>query len=153
MTIDRRRARQLRLPSHSLTVDRDRLRTFATAIGETDPIYFDAAAAQRAGHRDIPVLPTLFFSMEMDGVDAFGYLTALGVDLRTVLHAEQAFDYHTLAYAGDTLRLSSRIIDVYHKNGGALEFVVKRTEFTRSAEPIAVSTSTMAVRHRLELAR
>lgn len=151
MSIDRRQAMRLRLPSRVLTVDRDRLTAFACAIGETNPIYSDIAAAQQSGHRDLPVPPTYFFSLEMEGPDAFGYLTALGVDMHSVLHGGQTFDYHGMAYAGETLGLRSRIVDVYSKRGGALEFVVKKTDFTRGRALIAESAATMVVRHTPEL--
>ncbi len=39
-------------------MERGRLRMFAAAIGETDPIYTDVEAARAAGHPDLPVPPT-----------------------------------------------------------------------------------------------
>src|SRR3546814_3868787 len=41
------------------------LKFFAKATGETDPVYFDDAAARAAGHPSIPVPPTYFFSLHM----------------------------------------------------------------------------------------
>src|SRR3546814_13795123 len=41
------------------------LKFFATATGETDPVYFDDAAARAAGPPSIPVPPTYFFSLHM----------------------------------------------------------------------------------------
>ena len=74
-------------------VERGRLRAFARSIGETDPIYHDVDAARAAGHRDLLVPPTFFFSMTLETDEPFGYLKTLGVDLRFVLHGEQSFDY------------------------------------------------------------
>lgn len=45
------------LPATTLTVERARLRFFAKAIGETDPVYTDVDAAKAAGHPDIPAPP------------------------------------------------------------------------------------------------
>lgn len=147
MPIDRQRALQLLLPSVSINVTRARLLAFAGAIGETNPIYLDTAAAQRAGHRDLPVLPTFFFTLEMEGPSPLGYLTELGVDLRQVLHAEQAFEYYDMAYAGDILTLDARVVDVTTKKDGALEFISKKTRIARGAVLIAESTATMVVRN------
>jgi acyl dehydratase len=147
MPIDRQRALQLPLPSASVTIARERLLAFAGAIGETNPIYLDTTAARQAGHRDLPVPPTFFFTLEMEGPSPFGYLTELGVDLRRVLHAEQTFAYHDMAYAGDTLTLGARIIDVSTKKDGALEFISKKTRIARGAVLIAESTATMVVRN------
>src|SRR3546814_5874130 len=40
------------------------LKFFAKATGETDPVYFDDAAARAAGHPSIPVPPTYIRSEE-----------------------------------------------------------------------------------------
>jgi acyl dehydratase len=44
-----------------------------------------------------------------------------------VLHGEQEFRYHRMAYAGDELTARARFTDVYSKKGGALQFLVKET--------------------------
>ena len=139
----------LALPFDPITVDveRGRLRLFAKAIGETDPVYTVVDAARRAGHRDLPVPPTFFYSLELETADPFGYLAVLGVDLRRVLHGEQSFVHHCPAHAGDTLTLRPRIVDVYTKKAGALEFLVKQTSVSRGAELIAEASSVLVVRN------
>ncbi|HEY9265413.1 MAG TPA: MaoC family dehydratase N-terminal domain-containing protein, partial [Mycobacterium sp.] len=57
------------LPAATMTVDRARLRFFAKAIGETDPVYTDVDAARAAGHPDLPVPPTFLFSIELEASD------------------------------------------------------------------------------------
>ncbi|GAA5165652.1 MULTISPECIES: MaoC family dehydratase N-terminal domain-containing protein [Amycolatopsis] len=147
MAIDPGRAKALALDPITVAVERGRLAFFARATGQHDPVYSDPDAAEAAGHPDLPVPPTFFFSLELESPDPFAYLTALGVDLRDVLHGEQAFTYHSLAHAGDTLTLRPRIVDVFAKKGGALEFLVKKTEITRGGEPVADATSTLVVRN------
>jgi hypothetical protein len=147
MAIDHDHARELTFPPLTFTVERGRLRAFALAIGETSAAYLDVEEAKRAGHRDLPVPPTFFFSMELEAPEPLGYLTQLGVDLRRVLHGEQTFVYHQMAYAGDTLVLRSRIADAYSKKDGALDFLIKKTEITRGGQPVAESTATLVVRH------
>lgn len=142
------KAKALRMPSATVDVERGRLRFFAKAIGQTDPIYSDVDAAKNAGHPDLPVPPTFFFSLEREVLDLGTYLADLGVDLRRVLHGEQSFTYYVLAYAGEALTLQPRIVDVYTKKGGALEFVAIRTEITRAGgEPIAEASSTIVISH------
>jgi acyl dehydratase len=147
VAIDRAQALALQLPPLDVEVERGRLRFFARATGQTDQVYLDLEAAKRAGHRDLPVPPTFFFSLELEAADPLGWLTVLGVDLRRVLHGEQAFDYTAPAHAGDTLTLRPRIVDVFAKKGGALEFVVKQTDITRDGEPIAQARSVIVVRN------
>lgn len=135
------------LPPVTMVIERGRLRFFAKAIGEEDPVYTDLGAANRAGHRDLPVPPTFLFGIELEAPNPFGFLAECGVDLRRILHGEQSFDYRAMAYAGDTLVARPRVVDVFTKKGGALEFVVKRTEVVRADEgPVADLTSVLIVR-------
>ncbi|MFE6157785.1 MaoC family dehydratase N-terminal domain-containing protein [Streptomyces sp. NPDC056486] len=132
----------------TLLVERGRLRSFARAIGECDPVYTDLAAARAAGHPDLPVPPTFLFGVELEQPDPFAYLTELGVDLRQVLHGEQSFTYHAIAHAGDTLTARPEIIDVLSKKGGALDLLVKETTVTRSdGSPVAELRSVTVVRN------
>ena len=116
-------------PAHSAVVEAGQLRFFAKAIGETNPIYFDEAAARDAGHPTLPVPPTFFFSLELTRKET-NWREEAGIQLPRVLHGEQAFTYHRMAYAGDTLHFESRITDVYDKKNGALTFVAMETRIT-----------------------
>jgi len=148
MYIDRAQALQLQISPMLFEVERGRLRFFAETIGLTDPVYFDLDAARRAGHRDLLVPPTfLGQSLELSLPDPMGWLRDLGADLTKTTHAEQAFTYHALAYAGDSLVFKRSIADVYTRKGGALEFVVKKTEVLRGSETLAEFLSTIALRH------
>ena len=148
MSIDRS-AIGRELPGRSLLVTRSRLRHFAKATGQRDPIYTDVDAAKQAGHRDLPVPPTFFFGIELESPSPFAFLDDLEVDLRTVLHGEQQFDYRQMAYAGDELTATSRIADIYEKKGGLLEFVVRESTITNQdgAEVVVLRSSTV-VQHR-----
>jgi hypothetical protein len=148
MYIDRAHAMQFQFDPMPFEVERGRLRFFAKAIGLTDPLYSDVDAARRAGHRDLPVPPTfLGHSLELELPNPMGWLAALGGDLSKTTHAEQAFTYHQMAYAGDSLVLHRRIVDVYTKKNGALEFVVKQTDVRRGPHLLAEIQSTIALKH------
>lgn len=118
------------MPKFSATVEKGRLRFFAKAIGETDPVYTDEAAAQAAGHPGLPVPPTFLFCLEMESPDTAAIRNLLGLDYRRLLHGEQGFTYHRMAYAGDVLSFEQRIEDIYDKKGGALDFVLRKTRVT-----------------------
>ncbi|MGW8762900.1 MaoC family dehydratase N-terminal domain-containing protein [Streptomyces sp. NPDC055815] len=135
-----------RTDAFSTTAERGRLRFFAKATGQHDPVYTEVEAAGTAGHPDLPIPPTFLFCLEMDNPERGKFLTDLGIDIRTILHGGQEFTYHAQAYAGDTLTFSTEIKDVYAKKGGALEFIVRETHVTRDGQPIATLTSTTVVR-------
>ena len=54
------------LQTSTMTIERGRLRLFAKAIGETDPVYTDVEAAKAAGYPDLPAPPTFIFGIELE---------------------------------------------------------------------------------------
>lgn len=149
MAIDREAALALALPAYEVEVERGALRFFAQATGETRREYVDVAAARAAGYRDLPVPPTYYFSLELQGPHPFAFLDAIGVDLNRILHGEQAFDYAGSACAGDTLTLTPRIVDVVSKKDGAMELVTKQTTVTDAdGDVVARLSSVLVVRNR-----
>lgn len=148
MYVDLQQAKALYIPSLTIEVERGRLRLFAKAIGQTNPIYFDLDAARAAGHRDLPVpLTFLGHALELEYPDPMGWLVALGADLTKGLHAEQSFDYLETAYAGDVLILDRSVTDVFTKRNDTLEFVTKTTTVRRQKNVIARINSTIVIQH------
>lgn len=139
----------------TVMIERGRLAFFARAIGETDPIYTDVLAARAVGHPDLPVPPTFLFGMLMEGPNPFEWISELGIDLRYLLHANQSFNYFSMAYAGESLTFRPTITDVFEKRGGALEFICREIPVVRTGgEQVATLTETLVVRHpELEVVR
>jgi acyl dehydratase len=115
------------LPPFTVDVEAGRLRFFAQATGQTDPVYTDVDAARAAGHPGLPVPPTFLFCLEMAAPNPAAVRELLGLDYSRILHGEQGFSYHRVAHAGDRLHFHQRITDIYDKKGGALEFIVRHT--------------------------
>ena len=119
-----------RFPAFSAEIERGRLKFFAKAIGQSDPVYTDEAAATAAGHPGLPVPPTFLFCLEMEAPNPGAARDLLNLPVPKVLHGEQRFSYHAMCYAGDTLTFEPQITDIYSKKGGLLEFVVRETRVT-----------------------
>lgn len=138
----------LTMPPFTVAVEAGRLRFFAKATGQTDPVYTDDAAARAAGHPALPVPPSFLFCLEMDAPDPGALRDKLGIDIARVLHGEQRFVFHRMAYAGDRLTFQQRVADIYDKKGGALEFMVRETRVTNQhGEPVADLIGTTVVRN------
>ena len=133
------------LPPFEVEVEKGRLRFFAKATGQTDPVYIDEAAARAAGHPGLPVPPTFLFCLEMESPNPAAIRELLGMDYRSLLHGEQGFSYHAMAHAGDTLRFEQRIADIYDKKGGALEFVVRHTRVSNQRDELVAELRCVTV--------
>lgn len=131
-----------------LPIERSRLRFFAKAIGETNPIYTDEGAARAAGYADLPAPPTFVFAAELDSGAVDELLGKLQIPLSKLLHGEQSFTYHRPACVGDTVSVRSHIDDIYDKKNGALEFVVKTARaINQRGELVAEMRSVLVCRH------
>ena len=136
------------LPESVLHIERSRLQFFAKAIGETDPVYSDVAAAHEAGYADLPAPPTFLFAAELDSGANNQLLADLQIPLSKLLHGEQSFSYLHAVFAGDTVTVRSTITDVYDKKNGALEFVVKTSQASNQrGEPVAELRTVLVCRH------
>jgi acyl dehydratase len=114
---------------YTTDIEKGRLKFFAKAIGETNPIYTDEAAARSAGYKSIPAPPTFMFSVDLDGPELLPILRLLNMDIGKILHGSQEFEYLGQIYAGDRITQQSKIVDMFDKKGGALEFVVQESSY------------------------
>lgn len=133
----------------TVEIERGRLRLFAKSIGETNPIYTDITAALAVGYPDLPAPPSyLGNAIELDIPEPLRWMLDIGIDITSTLHGEQRIDMHHMVFAGDSLLLSRKVVDVYTKKGGALEMVVKKSDITRDGVLVAETYCTIAVIHK-----
>lgn len=132
---------------YSVDVEKGALRLFAKAIGETNPINTDETAARAAGYRSIVAPLTYVSCLQGLAPRYFPVAGLLGFDESEALHGEQAFEYRAPICAGDRLTLQERIVDIFDKKEGALNFVVSSTEVRdQGGAVLAVSRETLMVR-------
>ncbi|MDP4501152.1 MaoC family dehydratase N-terminal domain-containing protein [Nonomuraea turcica] len=132
-------------PSAPYEVSRVKIREFAAAIGDANPIYRDKEAAQAAGYRDVIAPPTfpIVFSLQSGG-DAL-VDPDLGLNFAMVVHGEQRFEYVRPVYAGDQLVSIATITDI--RTAGRNELLTVRSEVaTVEGEPVCVTYNTIVER-------
>jgi acyl dehydratase len=84
------------------------------------------------------VPPTFLFCLEMESPEPGRHARVAGVGLPPHAARRAGLRYHRLAYAGDRLTFHQRIVDIYDKKGGALEFIVRKTAVSNQrGEPVA----------------
>lgn len=121
-----------------LPIEAGRLRYFAKAIGETNPVYTDEAAAREAGYTALPAPPTFLFAADLDSGATDRMLDGMSIPISRLLHGEQGFDYLRPVVAGDVVTVTSTIKDIYDKKGGALEFIELLSEARTGDGELAV---------------
>jgi len=108
-------------------VEKGSIRRFAEAIGETNPIYFEEAAARAAGYRSVVAPPTFPTTLRAGSDLREGLLLSPGKHL---LQAEQSFEYARPIVAGDKLTVRSKVVEVSQRQtpSGLTDVVVIEDE-------------------------
>ncbi|MGH7819878.1 MAG: FAS1-like dehydratase domain-containing protein [Candidatus Binatia bacterium] len=122
----------------TMRVEFGKVREFARAIKDDNPLYCDEAYAEKEAGG---VMPPLTFTMTQAFWDDPGNRIDLGLDMRRVLHGSQEFEYVRPVHAGDRLTAQGRIADVYKKpgkRGGEMTFVVLETEYKNQRGEVAL---------------
>jgi hypothetical protein len=131
-------------------VGREKLREFARAVGEDDPVYLDEAAARAAGHADLPAVPTFPVVVSFQVGQQVYADPELGLDYSRVLHGEQEFVYERPVMAGDRLVCTGRIDKITTRGRYEMMTVEVRIEAEApdgaGAELVCVARSTIVVR-------
>ena len=96
-------------------IEKQRVKFFSKATGQTDPIYFDEDAAKERGFPSLLAPPTFLTTVNHEQKNPYQYLHDLSIDMKNVLHAGQSYKYHDLVFAGDQITMESKIKNMYYK--------------------------------------
>jgi acyl dehydratase len=107
-------------------VEKGAIRRFAEAMGDFNPVYYDEEYARASGYPAIVAPPTFPASFH----SAADLRELLGVSIKSLLHAEQSFEYERPIFAGDRIYVSTRVTEVGEKTGpsGRMDLAVLEDE-------------------------
>lgn len=126
-------------------VGREKIRDFAMAIGESNPVYTDETAAKAAGYRDIIAPPTFLTVLNFKYSPQVILDPELGLNYMFVVHGEQSYVYERPVYPGDRLTGRARITDIAAR--GKNEYLYLEADIvTEAGERVAVARSTIVSR-------
>jgi acyl dehydratase len=126
-------------------VSRVKTADFAEAIGDRNPLYTDAAAAQAAGYPDVIAPPTFPIVITMAASRAAIADPGLGINYAMVVHGEQRFSYARPLHAGDVVVAQSTISGI--REVGSMTMVTTDTEIkTTDGELVCTGYGTLVER-------
>jgi acyl dehydratase len=92
-------------------VGREKVREYATAVGETSPICHDVEAARAAGYDDV-VAPPMFAAVYAWRAMGPAVLDPeVGVDFSRLVHGAQEFTWGEPVVAGDEITTEAAFVD------------------------------------------
>ncbi|RLQ95453.1 FAS1-like dehydratase domain-containing protein [Falsibacillus albus] len=137
----------IRTKEFSFTVERGKIKEFAQAIGDPNPIYYELDAALEQGFQDIPVPPTFATVMEMwGGLDFEQLIELLEMNPLNVLHGEQEYEYFRTICSGEVI--TGQMVVAKHFQKGKMDFFKLETQFRdQYGEIVLIARSTVIERH------
>jgi acyl dehydratase len=135
------------LPPVTFEVERSKIREFAAATGDPNPIYSHRTAAQAAGYDDSPVPPTFGTVMGFWALDKATQEAELGLPVAGMLHGEEDYTYLAPVYPGDVLSGVQRVASIVEKKGhtGSIQIITLETVYTNQAGQAVLQASTTIV--------
>jgi acyl dehydratase len=97
-------------------VDAERIRKYAEAVHEDNPVYTDADAAREAGFRDL-VAPPMFAVVYSGPAMGPAIFDTIGEAIPRMVHGGQEFEWGEPVCAGDEITTEAAVKEIYEKDG------------------------------------
>jgi acyl dehydratase len=104
-------------PAVEYEVGREKIREYASAVGETNPIHHDPEAAREAGYRNVVAPPMFCVVYSAPAVGPAVIDPEVGINLAAMVHGSQVFDWGEPVCAGDAVTTTARLSDLREKDG------------------------------------
>jgi acyl dehydratase len=132
-------------PAVTYAVGREKIREYAAAVGETDPLYHDVEAARAAGYADVVAPP--MFAVVYAGRSVIPALfdPDLEINFAMLVHGAQEFRWGPLVVAGDEITTTAEVAEVSER-GGLGFYVFRSVSENQSGETVCLGTWTNIVR-------
>jgi acyl dehydratase len=126
-------------------VGREKVREYAHAVGEKDPLHLDPEAARAAGYADVVAPPMFAAVYAFPAVMEAAVDPEIGMDLTRLVHGAQEFRWDALVVAGDEITTDCSLTE--RRESGSLQFFVfESRSVNQRGEPTCTGTWTNIVR-------
>jgi len=133
-------------PAVDYAVGREKIREFAAAVGETNPLHFDLEAARRAGYADLVAPPMFAVVFASRSVGPALFDPEVGLNFAMMVHGAQEFVWGPVVVAGDEISTTTSVKDISER-GGLQFFVFQSVSVNQRGETVCTGTWTNIVRN------
>ncbi len=126
-------------PTYLYAVGREKVREYAHAVGETNPLHLDPEAARAAGYADVVAPPMFAVVYSGPAVAPAIFDPEVGINFAMMLHGSQEFAWGTPVVAGDEILTTVSVKDISSR--GTMGFYVFES-VSRNAREETVCTGT-----------
>jgi acyl dehydratase len=132
-------------PSDVYAVGREKIREYAAAVGETNPLHHDLEAARAAGYADLVAPP--MFAVVYAGRAVFPAIfdREVGIDFARMVHGAQEFKWGEPVIAGDEITSAAKLLSAEEKSELGF-YVFESTSTNQRGDVVVTGTWTNIVR-------
>ncbi len=106
-------------------VGREKVKEYASAVGETNPLHLDVAAARAAGYADVVAPPMFAVVYQAASVMPGIFDPEVGINFAMMVHSGQDFRWERVIVAGEELTTTTSVLKIEEKGGmGFYDFEV-----------------------------
>jgi acyl dehydratase len=132
-------------PPTTYAVGREKVIEYAYAVGESNPLHLDPAAARAAGHADVLAPPMFAVVFAGRAMTPALFDPEVGIDFAHMVHGGQEFRWGPVVVAGDEITTHTTVKDVSER-GGMGFFVFETESVNQRGETVATGLWTNIVR-------
>jgi acyl dehydratase len=135
-----------KFPSFEYEVGREKIREYAHAVGESNPIHHDREAAQAAGFRDVVAPPMFAVVYSAGAVGPAIFDPEVGLNFAMMVHGGQEFVWGEPVCSGDVITTTNEFKDYSEKDDGKKFFVFESVSTNQDGQEVCRATWTNIVR-------
>src|SRR3954467_13226980 len=99
-------------PPSVYAVGREKVREYAVAVGETNPLHLDVDAARAAGYADVVAPPMFCVVYTAPALMPAVFDPEVGIDFALMVHGGQEFRWGRVVVAGDEVTTTVAVKDI-----------------------------------------
>jgi acyl dehydratase len=104
-------------PAVTYAIGREKIKEFALATGETNPLYLDVDAAREVGYEDVVAPPMFAAVFQAPSITPAMVDPDVGIDFSRVVHGAQEFSWGPLVVGGDEITTTASIKGIHERGG------------------------------------
>ena len=132
-------------PPYVYEVGKEKIREYALAVGEENPVYYDREQAKAAGFRDVPAPPMFAVVYSAGSVGPAVLDPEVGINFPMMVHGSQAFVWGEQVCAGDEISTETVVKDISER-GGMGFYVFESVSRNQDGQEVVRGTWTNIVR-------
>ena len=132
-------------PETTYEVGLEKIREYANAVGQAEPVHHDREAARQAGFRDVVAPPMFAVVYSAPALGPAILDPDVGINFAAMVHGGQEFVWGEPVCAGDEITTRAKVQEIYEKDGKGF-YVFESVSTNQDGDKVVRATWTNIVR-------